>query len=272
MEFFLSIMQLIFLIFYIAIDEFTLKFTNNDTHYNSDNNHHNKDRLSINFMEDKKGDNEDKNDKTLESKSNQDKYSTGLVANTSDDPVLSKINKGKYKASDIQKDDNNPPFSSDIEDKKGVSVPIIDNEQDYEEDGHFSVYSPSEYSVISTNSIHSNDSESLIQKKLALQELDSKLQQEAKDREIAERLQQDLNIEDEKNNNADILYNVEKVSSKLDKEIGKLQDFFPGDDVEASSSKTTEHSSKNKESEKKHTLNPDSDSDSLNHKKTKKKP
>lgn len=230
-EFFLSIMQLIFLILYLAIDEFTLKITSKDTHHNI-NNMHNDESNAIYFM---MNSNDGSND---------------------DDPVWSKTNKGKYKATILDQDQQDPAIS--ITDKaKGQIIDIEQEEHEQEdEDGHYSIYSPSEYSVIDTNTINSDDDEELVEKKLALQELDRKLQQEARDREMAMKLENDLTLNEELDN-TDLFFNVEKVSSDLNKEINRLNSYFPSETGQASSSNTTEESTTSKEPAKKHILESD---------------
>lgn len=229
-EFFLSIMQLIFLILYLAIEEFTLKITSKDTHLNI-NNMHNDELNAIYFM----------------MNSNQ--------GSNDDDPVWSKTNKGKYKATILDEDQQDPAIS--ITDKsKHKTIDIEEEELEEDEDGHYSIYSPSEYSVIDTNTINSEDDEELVEKKLALQELDRKLQQEARDREMAIKLENDLRL-DEELDNTDLFFNVEKVSSDLNKEIDRLNSYFPSETGQASSSNTTEESTTSKEPDKKHMLESD---------------
>lgn len=240
-DFFLSIIQLIFWLLYLALDEFKLKITNKSIDLNLDY----IDNEEINVIDSlnlkcKKGSN-DQAPVTSQSIKDQD---SDVEDN---DPVTSKTVKGKNRAN-FQEENIYLPSSD-----KSLSNPIvIDDELD--EDGHYSVYSPSEYSIIDTNTINSDDEQPVIEKKLALQELDLKLQQEARDQDIANELQNELNLEEEQSlDNTDWIFRVEKTTSKLDKQIDRLNSYFPSETGEASSSSTTDESTTKKDSEKKKT-------------------
>lgn len=240
-DFFLSIIQLIFWLLYLALDEFKLKITNKSIDLNLDY----IDNEEINLIDSlnlkcKKGSN-DQPPVTSQSVKDQD---SDLEDN---DPVTSKTVKGKNRAN-FQEENLYLPSSD-----KSLSNPIvIDDELD--EDGHYSVYSPSEYSIIDTNTINSDDEQPVIEKKLALQELDLKLQQEARDQDIANELQNELNLEEEQSlDNTDWIFRVEKTTSKLDKQIDRLNYYFPSETGEASSSSTIDESTTKKDSEKKKT-------------------
>lgn len=226
---------------YLALDEFKLKITNKSIDLNLDY----IDNEEINVIDSlnlkcKKGSNDQAPD-TSQSIKDQD---SDVEDN---DPVTSKTVKGKNRAN-FQEENIYLPSSD-----KSLSNPIvIDDELD--EDGHYSVYSPSEYSIIDTNTINSDDEQPVIEKKLALQELDLKLQQEARDQDIANELQNELNLEEEQSlDNTDWIFRVEKTTSKLDKQIDRLNSYFPSETGEASSSSTTDESTTKKDSEKKKT-------------------
>lgn len=249
-EIFLSIIQLMLLFIYLVIDQYTLKDTSIDTPHNINEMQNQEIKPIISLME-KKGEG-----------------GQGEL----DDPVFSKTNKGKYKASPIDDDlEQDPALSKTDKGKYKASVTEQDlEEEDEDEDGYYSIYSPSEYSLVDTNTINSDDDEEMVEKKLALQELDRKLQQEARDREIAIKLQEDLSL-NEKVDTRDILSKVEKVSTDLNKEIERLNSYFPSETGEASSSKTTtEQSTRSKQSQK-HKQQQESYSDYTDKKKTKKR-
>lgn len=217
--FIFSILQLIFFMLYPSAD-MTLKSSYHDTTHFLDNidkeqvkamnimfkkgegeaaegEGKGQDKFKSNRLENYESHNEDL--KPLDKTINKDSETENL-----DKP---KVDKGKYRATEINSE---VPFTQ--EDKKDFDKTrnILDQEAkfkqekaDYlyasqlleEEAKSESEYSLSEYSIIGTNSVNSEDDEETVKEKLQLQKLDQELRQQKLDRDLAEKIQNEWNSE-----------------------------------------------------------------------------